>query len=866
MLDKTNLPFSDDRFRKILHDLKEYISWLLRKKKQRETENDKNPLPSPKVPTKKETSWLDKLKDKVKDTLSDVSDDERGKTHDRGNTQKDELAQEYKDRYDPRDAEFGESAWESPRFAEISPSYSGYYTSAEKSIFDPRVNQWSENQQLSPYSGSSTVGSKEYSYAINLKRGLIPVPLPEWALVDIGKIYYSWQQAPIFLQDQNGCMYVQCQEAHQQLSFSFCLWGAKIQSPPTSEESEKMIIDNISPETRTILTQCQWKSPRETAKIIRAYILRMKKYSTKVQGTLHKKSNSRNYIKHLDASPILECYSANTLFCALMREAWVPSRTVLGHMAQWVSKEWTSLLSSNNGHAWSKVWDGKEWVKFDATPTEKEDGSKSDQNMDEKWEQWEDSGDGNMDENQSSESGGQPGEQSEDGTSGWESQWPSEWDKSWESKSGKDGKSSPWKTPNSWEWGKSPKDLLDEMIEKAKEDSLARQADKIQDTIEKLEKATSKEDIRKTLDESGLDEFAKDEVDRIWNDEILEQEKKELDDIRESWNEERLDEALKNSLLDEEYKKKLKEYAHEVRKAIEEAKNRVKSEMDRMGFSEREMALYQAYKDLEKEVAWEVKKQISALERLLPPKYKLTPDDRRHKSGGLLADTGALVNHALTNDPNVFRRTKQDKDPTEINMYETIVIDRSGSMGNFASHGSALRESVKAAIIRAKVLEHFKVDFSILFFDDNVESVMDFWEKFSDKRKCSVPSRLMRALEKSWGTNISAPLTYTWQAMKDERRKKWWSHFGNITFIGDGEPQSWLIWWALTWLIDQMRRDGFGITAYYIGWWRRDALEWYFWKAEAWWTVIVPNISELTPALIASYNTWLKKTLHRFIH
>jgi cobalamin biosynthesis protein CobT len=107
------------------------------------------------------------------------------------------------------------------------------------------------------------------------------------------------------------------------------------------------------------------------------------------------------------------------------------------------------------------------------------------------------------------------------------------------------------------------------------------------------------------------------------------------------------------------------------------------------------------------------------------------------------------VNHALTNDPNVFRRARQEKDPTEINMYETIIIDRSGSMGNFASHGSALRESVKAAIIRAKVLEHFKVDFSILFFDDAVESVMDFGEKFSDKRRCSIPSKLMRALERS---------------------------------------------------------------------------------------------------------------------
>ncbi len=72
------------------------------------------------------------------------------------------------------------------------------------------------------------------------------------------------------------------------------------------------------------------------------------------------------------------------------------------------------------------------------------------------------------------------------------------------------------------------------MIEKAKEDSLARQAEKMQDTIEKLEKAQSKEDIRKALDESGLDGFAKDEIDKVGNEEILEQEKKELDAIRES--------------------------------------------------------------------------------------------------------------------------------------------------------------------------------------------------------------------------------------------------------------------------------------------------------------------------------------------
>lgn len=883
-MEVNKLQWVEEHFRKTLQALKTYVLSLWQKKKKRQIEEEeknmkkttswKNPPPQKtswqeKI-EEKQDSWLDKLKKKIKETLSDVKKEENSiedkkDSDDSPNgkwqtSPRNESAQEYKNKYDPRDTEFGESSWESPRFAEISPSYSGYYTSAEKPSFDPSVNQWEENQQLSPYISNMSIGNKSYSYAINLKKWLIPLPLPEWSEIDTTRIYYSGNNAPIFLCDQNGCFYVECQENHQQLSFSFCLQKKSIISSVLPEDSEKMIFVHLSSAAQHALALCRGKSPEEMARIIRSYIFRSKKYSTKVQWTLRNTSNSKNYIANLDKSPILECYSANTLFCAMMRELWVPARLVVWHMAQWVSPEWSSLLSSNNGHAWSKIWNGREWIRFDATPTEKEDGEKSEQNMDEQQEQWEDSGDGNMDKNQSSESGKESGEKWDQG---WE-QWWEQWDNSGDdSKSGNSGK--PWDQGSSNPW-KSPKELLDELIEKAKENSFSRQAESMEKVIEKLEEAKSKEDIRKILDESWLDDFAKDEIDTIWNEEILEREKKELDEIRNSNDEEALNKALKDSLLDDEYKKKLNEYAAEIRKFIQEAKNRMKSDMERMGFTNEEISLYKAYKDLEKEVEWEVRKQIAALERILPPKYKIVSDDRRYRSGNLLADTGALVNHVLTNDPNVFRRTKEEKDPTEINMYETIIIDRSGSMGSFTSHGSALRASVKAGIIRAKVLEHFKVDFSILFFDDDVESVMDFGEKFSDRKKSSIPSNMMRSLVKSWGTNISAPLVYTWDSMKRERRKKWWAHFWNITFIGDGEPSSWLTGAALTWLINQMRWDGFGITAYYIGTGAKEELEWYFWKKETGWTVIVSNLSELTPALISSYNNWLKKILHRFTH
>jgi hypothetical protein len=47
-------------------------------------------------------------------------------------------------------------------------------------------------------------------------------------------------------------------------------------------------------------------------------------------------------------------------------------------------------------------------------------------------------------------------------------------------------------------------------------------------------------------------------------------------------DEKKVDEALQNSLLDEEYKQKLRDYANLMKKKIEEEKRKMKSEMERL--------------------------------------------------------------------------------------------------------------------------------------------------------------------------------------------------------------------------------------------------------------------------------------------
>jgi hypothetical protein len=309
---------------------------------------------------------------------------------------------------------------------------------------------------------------------------------------------------------------------------------------------------------------------------------------------------------------------------------------------------------------------------------------------------------------------------------------------------------------------KSAEAMLDEFINKAKEDSLTKQADKLKEALEKLQQADTKQQMREVLDQAGLEDFAKEILDDLGNKGILETEKEELKNLED---EKELEKKLNDSLLDPDYKKKLEEYADIIRKNIEEQKKRLKSEMERFGFKEEELALYKRYKELEKEVRPEVKKQIAELQKVLPPNYIFQRDEENHYHSGAKLDRTKLVKRKTEGETKLFQRSEIKEEPTEIKMFETIMIDRSGSMGNFSDTTSPFFQSIKAAITRAKVLEHFKVQMSIVVFDDSIDEVMHFGETFSD-RKTHIPSKLMRAATKRSGGNSQEPISFVYTTMK----------------------------------------------------------------------------------------------------
>ena len=145
-------------------------------------------------------------------------------------------------------------------------------------------------------------------------------------------------------------------------------------------------------------------------------------------------------------------------------------------------------------------------------------------------------------------------------------------------------------------------------------------------------------------------------------------------------DEQEIENKLKDSLLNDEYKEKLKKYAQTLKEKIEEEKKKMKSEMESYGFKENELHLYKMYKVLEKEVEPQVKKQIEELQRLLPPNYQILRDEDNFYRSGYKMERNKLVHRKVTGDNRIFQRNKTELDTNEINMFETILIDKSGSM------------------------------------------------------------------------------------------------------------------------------------------------------------------------------------------
>jgi hypothetical protein len=332
----------------------------------------------------------------------------------------------------------------------------------------------------------------------------------------------------------------------------------------------------------------------------------------------------------------------------------------------------------------------------------------------------------------------------------------------------------------------------------------------------------------------------------------------------DTWSPELLEETLEGSLLDDDFQVKLRSHIELLVKEMKDKQRKIEADMKNMGFDDTEKKYYEIYRQIESSVQWDIQRQIRELQDILPAQYMLTPDTSRTKRGSQIANTGALINYTLTNDQNVFQKKTLTRQANEIDMYEAIVIDRSGSMGRFSDVNSPFYHAIRAAIIRAKVLEHFKVDMAIVIFDDTVDTIMNFGEKFS-QRWSHIPAKLMRAASTRTGGNTTEPISHIYDMLLGHRQQTRNRKLGSISFLWDGDLLNQKQQPALKQKIDTLRSSGLAVTAYYVNPKKQSIplLDYHFWD-QSWWCVIYATDSQdLGKKLIDAHRRHLPSIISR---
>src|SRR3989344_4191525 len=330
----------------------------------------------------------------------------------------------------PAHGESKEKMQERPIF-EINPALGGYYASGRKSYYDIESKTWSKKKQLSAYNISVT-GKDRSTISGTLDNGVKSLPLPTGYALDVSSLKAKGANVEI-RRDQNGCFYL---EVSGTGSFSIDFLSEQNPFPGTTipEDITPLHRGSFSSKTEATLSKLIG-SPIQKAEQVRQYILANHFYpgggdlqkAQALQYKLRSESTGDNYLQNIDQSEYLECYSANTKFIAMMRKAGIPARLVIGHKVEG-AKDGKSAITQSTGHAWSEIWDGKAWRRFDATPNPKPEDQKESDEDDKKSEKElaEEAQDGGIDKPSSSdkasadkqekgEKGGEKGDQQKQG-------------------------------------------------------------------------------------------------------------------------------------------------------------------------------------------------------------------------------------------------------------------------------------------------------------------------------------------------------------------------------------------------------------------------------------------------------------------
>lgn len=616
---------------------------------------------------------------------------------------------------------------------EIKPPLGGYYASGRKSYYDIESKTWSKKKQLTPYTGSALEGNAS-TISGALDSGLKSLPLPNGYALDLSSLQFKGSRQNI-LRDQNGCFYI---EATGQGTFSvdFKKEANPFINPPITEDGAPLYRGSLSAKTETAISRLTG-TPIQKAEQARQHILANHFYpgggdleaAQALQYKLRSGSTGDNYLQNIDVSEYLECYSANTKFIAMMRKAGVSARLVIGHKVEG-SKDGKSAITQSTGHAWSEIWDGKIWRRFDATPNPKPEDQKKTEDGDKKSQQEsaKEAEDGGID-NPQQKGGKEEGKGENKGGDQKGQQGKSESDNPMEKLS---------------DASDSEMQKSESQLEQAKQQmqKMEQQKQQLDEKVEKAEKFKELSDAEKEIEKSELFDDMKQEL----KDKLEAKEDQMKDKIKDE-----LDKMVEDGFMDE---KKRDEIIKELEEKRLEELDRVQREV------EQENRLYNEYEDIREEIAPLVDKWFKYFAERLPRQEEVGFDEDS------LTRQGAFDRRAVMKSRNLLFGTV--KNPREIRpsikprFMASILVDVSGSMA-----GEKLKSARKLLIFYSELFSRISqafgyIQFSINTFSDSVTPIKGFKQEydspqrydFEDGTHSTIKVRLMQNLNTQGGTNM----------------------------------------------------------------------------------------------------------------
>lgn len=653
----------------------------------------------------------------------------------------------------PEAGEAGEQAASRP-FFEITPSGSspkpmvGYYCSGRKSYYDPTTKTWSKRKQLTPYV-AAVADEQRQTISGSVGSGLTSIPIPNTYTLDIYSLKYTGS-LPKVHRDQNGCFYLET-TGPCQFSIDFAKEIDPQTGRPVPEDLQLLHRSSLSPETEAAIQQLTG-SNLDKALQVQRYVLSHHFYpgggdlqaAQALQHKLRVESSADDYITNLDRSEYLECYSANTLFVAMVRQVGVPARLVFGHKID-TARKGKAAIDSSTGHAWAEIWDGQVWRRVDATPSPKPEDKKPNE-------------DRSGDKNETT-----PSQEPDDNGMSEPT------DQSSPSPEGQTGQSQPGEASD------SEVQQAQQQLDQAEQqlDQMEQRKQELQEQIKDINSFNDLEKIKEQLEQEDLIDEIRQEV-----EEKLEAKEEEMkNEIKEQ-----LDQMVDDGFLDEQQRDQL----------IEKLEQEELKRLDRlMKEIEQEKILYDQYEAIKEEVMPLVDSWFDYFVERLPRQTEIVLDEDS------LTRQGAVSKRAAMRPRNLIFGTV--KNPRIIDQsirplfLASLMVDVSGSMA-----GKKLESAQKLLIFFCELFSRIEqefgyIRFSINTFSDKVKTIKEFDHDydsaqrylFPDKTQATVKARLMKELKVQGGTNM---LDAVQQAAKDlnEQTYEYPDYASAFYFFGDG--------------------------------------------------------------------------------